>query len=54
MRVIDQPRISGKFRESDYYSEKKKSPQHWVTPDKRKADEQTMFNKIERRARAPV
>jgi hypothetical protein len=39
-RVIDQPRVSGKLRESNYNSEEKKSREQSVTPNDYKPNEQ--------------
>src|SRR6266576_3561695 len=52
--VIDQPRVSGKLRESDYNSEEKKSREQCVTPNDCKPDEQTIIDKIKSGACAPV
>ena len=51
MRVIDQPRVSGKLRESDYKSEKEKSREQCITPDYRKTDEQRIIDDV---SAAPV
>src|SRR4029077_8634508 len=53
-RVIDQPRVSGKLRESDYNSEEKKSRQQSVSPNDYKTNEQTIIDKIESGTRTPV
>jgi len=53
-RVIDQPRVSGKLRESDYNSEEKKSREQCVTPNDCKSDEQTIIDKIKSGTRTPV
>src|SRR6476646_11077662 len=45
-RVIDQPGISSKLRESDYNSEEKKSREQCVTPNDYKADDQTIIDNI--------
>jgi hypothetical protein len=52
--VIDQPRISRELGESDCDPKEEKSPEQCVAPDDHKADEQTVVDNIERRARAPV
>src|SRR6266550_692368 len=52
--VIDQPRVSGKLRESDYNSEEKKSREQCVTPNDCKPDEQTIIDNIKSGACAPV
>src|SRR5215211_1433501 len=45
-RVIDQPGGSGKFGQSDYNSEEKKSREQCVAPNDYKTNEQTIINKI--------
>jgi hypothetical protein len=54
MRVIDQPGIGSKLGESDDESKKKKSREQCIPPDEHKADEQTIIDNVECRARAPV
>src|SRR5437016_6774559 len=51
-RVIDQPRVSGKLRESDYNAEEKKSREQCVTPNDCKPNEQTIIDKIKSGARS--
>jgi hypothetical protein len=45
-RVIDQPGISSKLRESDDESEKKKSREQGIAPNDCKANEQTIIDNI--------
>src|SRR5258705_5095755 len=45
-RVIDQPRISSKLRESDYNSEEKKSREQCVAPNDCEPSEQTIIDNI--------
>jgi len=53
-RVTDQPRVSGKLRESYHNSEEKKSREQCVTPNNCKPDQQTIIDKIKSRARTPI
>ena len=52
--VIDQPRVSGKLRESDYNFEEKKSREQCVAPNDCKPNEQTIIDNIKSGACAPV
>ena len=53
-RVIDQPRVSGKLRDSDYNSEEKKSREQCVTPNDCNPDEQAIIDYIKSGTRTPV